>query len=392
MPPPAPTYDPSGIEYYTIPDFHFSNGTTLHDVKVAYREYNRDAASSAGTVLIPTCYAGFINTTLTFTNNDGALSKYHVVVVAMLGNGESASSSNKSFFPGPGELRYPDVVRAQHSLVVNQFGISAQHPLEAVIGFSMGGQQAYHWSVMFPTLTRRAVAICSAARTSLHNYAFLEGPIAALTNSIDYVAWRAMKEKSARGEAVGAHLKEVVPKRGLRAFARAYAAWLTSPQWFRDRLFRTDSMGTVEDWMQVREQGYMLWDAEDLLVLARMWQMGDVGSVYKEKGDGNGEGRGEEQETSNTGDSQQQSRLGGAVPDDERFVKALQSITSRVLLMPCRTDQYFPPEDSEFEMKHLKNARLAVIESSWGHMAGGGANPKDVEFMNEQIARFMEEE
>ncbi|KAL2400979.1 hypothetical protein ABEF95_001820 [Exophiala dermatitidis] len=395
MPPPAPTYDPSGIEYYTIPDFHFSNGTTLHDVKVAYREFNRSAASSAGTVLIPTCYAGFINTTLTFTTgNTSALSKYHVVVVAMLGNGESASSSNKSFFPSPGELRYEDVVRAQHLLVTQQFGISAQHPLEAVIGFSMGGQQAYHWAVMYPSLTKRVVAICSAARTSLHNYAFLEGPIAALTNSIDYVAWRAMKEKSARGEAVGAHLKEVVPKRGLRAFARAYAAWLTSPRWFRDRLFVSDVNGvnTVEDWMQVREQGYMLWDAEDLLVLARMWQMGDVASVERQ----NGEGEEGEQKSGNANGGQQEnlglSQLGGAVPDDERFVKALQSISARVLLMPCRTDQYFPPEDSEFELKHLKNARLAVIESCWGHIAGGGANPKDVEFMNEQIARFMEEE
>ncbi|EXJ94737.1 hypothetical protein A1O1_03134 [Capronia coronata CBS 617.96] len=386
MAPTPPTYDPTGIEFYEIPDFTFSNGTTLHDVRVAYRSYN--ASSDAGVVLIPTCYGGFINTTLTFTKGpNNALAKYHVVVVAMLGNGESSSPSNKAFFPDPGELRYPDVVRAQHQLLTKHLGITS---LEAVIGFSMGGQQAYHWAVMYPEFTKRIVAICSSARTSLHNYAFLEGPVTALTSSIDYVAWRAMKEKKARGEPVGANLQDVVPKRGLRAFARAYAAWLTSARWFRDREFASPALGenavkSVEDWMLLREAGYMLWDAEDLLALARMWQMGDVGSVVGFKSE---DGTDKEKKEGMGG---QLTQLGGAVPDDDLYVKALQSIKARVLLMPCRTDQYFPPEDSEIEMKYLKDPRLAVIESSWGHIAGGGANPKDIEFMNGQIAKFMQE-
>ena len=108
----APAYDSTGIEYYTIPTFKFSCGTTLHDVKVAYRSINPQ--SKAGVVLIPTCYGGFINTTLNFSSPPhDSLSAYHVVVVAMLGNGESSSPSNKSMFPRPGELRYSDVVRAQ---------------------------------------------------------------------------------------------------------------------------------------------------------------------------------------------------------------------------------------------------------------------------------------
>ena len=57
--------------------------------------------------------------------------------------------------------------------------------------------------------------------------------------------------------------------------------------------------------------------------------------------------------------------------------------------MPSRTDQYFPPEDSEVEMKYLKRGTLSVIESVWGHVAGGGGNLKDVEFINEQIGRFL---
>lgn len=368
---PAPDYDLTGIEYYEIPDFSFSNGTTLHDVKVAYRSYN--ASSTAGMVLIPTCYSGLINTTLTFTTAPfDALAGYHVVVVAMLGNGESSSPSNKPFFPEPGELRYADVVRAQHALVTQHLNCGTEG-LEAVVGFSMGGQQAYHWGVMYPGFVKRVVAICSAARTSLHNYAFLEGPISALASSIDYIAWRAMKEKVARGEGIGVNLKEVVPKRGLRAFARAYGAWLTSAAWFRDREFANPplSAASIDDWMAMREEGYLAWDAEDLLVLARMWQVGDVGCVLPGK--------------------EKVVPLGGALADrdDDAYRAALASIQAKVLLMPCRTDQYFPPADSEIEMKHLKNGTLAVIESTWGHIAGGGAHDTDTEFMNKQIADFM---
>ena len=56
------------------------------------------------------------------------------------------------------------------------------------------------------------------------------------------------------------------------------------------------------------EKNFEEWDAEDLLVLARMWQAGDVGSL---RADGDVEG-------------------------------ALEEISARVLVMPCRTDQYFP--------------------------------------------------
>ena len=365
----AADYDSSGIEYYSIPSFAFSNGTTLHDLKIAHKHIN--PSSTSGVVLIPTCYAGLINTTLTFTNppND-CLSKYHVIIVAMLGNGESASPSNKQFFPEPGELRYQDQIHAQYRLLTEHLKVEK---LEAVIGFSMGGQQAYHWAVMYPDFIKRIVVICSSARTSPHNYAFLEGPINALTSSIDYIAFRAMKEKVARGEDVGAKLREVKPKRGLRALTRAYGAWLTSTTWFRERYWgqREGGLGfkSVEEWMASREEGYLAWDAEDLLVLARMWQMGDVSTAMPEAGE--------------------LSQLGGAPGDDEKYKEALGSIKAWALIMPCQSDQYFPPEDGEIECKYLKLGVYEPIPSIWGHTAGGGLNPKDTEWMNEKIGRFM---
>jgi len=125
----------------------------------------------------------------------------------------------------------------------------------------------------------------------------------------------------------------------------------------------------------------MVWDADDLLVLARMWQMGDVGLVGPQTQ------AKEEAEV----EGQVLAQMGGPIPDDGLYQKALAGIQAKVLLMPCRTDQYFPPEDSEIEMQHLQHGTLAVIESTWGHVAGGGLNPKDTEFMNGQIARFLNE-
>lgn len=356
--------DPTGVKYHTIPSFTFLSGTTLHDVKVAYRSYNED--STAGAVLLPTCMSGRINTTLTFNEKpNDCLSKYHIIVVAMLGNGESSSPSNKSFFPAPGSLHYEDVVKAQYHLVTEGLKLKS---LEAVIGFSMGGQQAYHWAVMYPDFVKRMVGICTSARTSPHNYAFLEGPIAAMTNAMDYVAWKQIQQKIANGEEVGPHLKEVRPTKALSAFRRTYAPWLTSAKWFSDREWQKKlGFKTLEDWLVQGEKNGQDWFADDLLIKARMWQLSDIGKTKRGV----------------------VSELGCAPGDDEAFADALSSIQAKVLLMPCRTDQYFPPEDNEDEMKHLKQGTLEVIESTWGHIAGGGANSDDTVFMNSKIAEHM---
>ena len=48
------------------------------------------------------------------------------------------------------------------------------------------------------------------------------------------------------------------------------------------------------------------------------------------------------------------------------------------------------PEDSEIEVRYLKDkGELAVIETIWGHIAGGGANEEDTKWMNEKIADFL---
>ncbi|KAG0646168.1 Homoserine O-succinyltransferase [Hyphodiscus hymeniophilus] len=263
----------------------------------------------------------------------------------MLGNGQSTSPSNDAQFPSDYSLRYEDNIHAQYALT-QHLGIKS---LEAVIGFSMGAQQAYYWAVMHGSgaepFVKSAVAICGSAKTSGHNYAFLEGPITALETSIDYDGGK-YKEKG------------VVPTKGLRAFGRAYAAWLTSSEWFRQDLYKQWlGVGSLKEWMYPPEGkgSFESWDAEDLLTLAREWQAGDVGAVG---GDGD-------------------------------YRKALEGITARVLVMPCETDQYFDVKDGENEVKYLKKGTFMPIPSIWGHIAGGGANEADVAWMDGKIGEFL---
>ena len=71
------------------------------------------------------------------------------------------------------------------------------------------------------------------------------------------------------------------------------------------------------------------------------------------------------------------------------FVRALGAITARAIVIPGRTDLYFPPEDSAYEVDHIADAELRTIPSVWGHYAGGPANPEDAAFVNARLAELL---
>jgi homoserine O-acetyltransferase/O-succinyltransferase len=75
---------------------------------------------------------------------------------------------------------------------------------------------------------------------------------------------------------------------------------------------------------------------------------------------------------------------------DGNFAKALGAIKARAFVMPCRTDLYFPPEDSEIEVGLMPNAELRVIPSIWGHAAGAlGINKPDAAFIDNCLKELL---
>lgn len=60
-------------------------------------------------------------------------------------------------------------------------------------------------------------------------------------------------------------------------------------------------------------------------------------------------------------------------PYNGDFKAAMQGIKAKTLVLPCKTDLYFPPEDSEIEVQNMQDGigKLKVFPSIWGHWAGG---------------------
>ncbi|HEY9817655.1 MAG TPA: hypothetical protein V6D20_17895, partial [Candidatus Obscuribacterales bacterium] len=71
------------------------------------------------------------------------------------------------------------------------------------------------------------------------------------------------------------------------------------------------------------------------------------------------------------------------------FEQALAAIKAKAIVMPGQTDLYFPPEDNEYEVKHMPNAEFVAIPSIWGHFAGGGINPVDTEFIDQHVKALL---
>jgi len=313
---------------------------------------------------MPTCFGGtlgsafllYYDVLLTFSETtssflyqgiDGSepvisLKEYHVIVCGLMGGSESSSPSNQaSPHDGPNfpKTTYEDNIRLQKALT-DSLGIKT---IYAYIGFSMGGQQAYHAVTLFPDWVERAVMLATSAKTSAHNWSFLEGPKTALLSSKDFN---------------DGHYTSP-PLVGTRAFKRVYSTWALCQAWFREKQWETLGYKSLEDYLEENWGGKGN-DANDLLQMTWTWQHGDITDYYPEdKGD---------------------------------LAKTLARIKARCIIMPARTDQYFPPEDSEFEIKHLKNAELAVIETIWGHVAGGGSGTKQYKiFIAEHVKKVLAE-
>ena len=215
--------------------------------------------------------------------------------------------------------------------------------LRAIIGFSMGAQQAFQWAVSYPMFADRIVATSGTAKTYGHGIVRLEGQLAAL-----------MADPEFKG---GDYTTP--PTKGLAAFGTVWAAWLYSQEWWRRELWKAGAPpGTtlsefIKSWPS-RFPGNN--DANNLILQVHTWEQHNVGDTPGFNGD---------------------------------VEKALASIKVPFLYMPSETDLYFPLTDAKYEKQFMKTVTFAPIPSIWGHPAGAGANPEDKAFLNTTIAKFL---
>src|SRR6185295_13531012 len=158
-------------------DVVLQSGITLKAAKIVYTTYGKLAADKSNAIVYPTSYSAQHSDIEWLIKPGGILdpSKYFVVIPNMFGIGLSTSPSNVA--PPLDKGRYPNVsvydnVMVQRRMMREVFGVEK---VKAVYGWSMGGQQAYHWGALFPESVGCIIALCTSAKTSEHNKVFLEG-------------------------------------------------------------------------------------------------------------------------------------------------------------------------------------------------------------------------
>ena len=328
----------TNLKIHKLENFILKSGVTIN-LELSYLTIGELNEKKDNVIIYPTRYAGthleqgyLIGEQLALNPKD-----YFIIIPNMFCNGVSSSPSNTiEPLNGPNFplITIQDNVTAQHNLITNLFGIEK---VKLVVGWSMGGQQAYQWATQYPNMVENIAAMCAHAKTSGHTHVFLEGMYAALTSDLN---WNEGNYKEQ-------------PNAGKTTMAMAWAGWALGQNWFREKLYLNDGYKSPQEVLdKLWKTIYYKRDANDLLAMIRTWQEHDISN--NEKYNGNIE-------------------------------EALSSIKANVVLMPGINDLYFPPEENKEELKSLENGKLEIIPSNYGHYAGAAKSKEDLDFVNNQI-------
>ena len=329
---------------FAIANIDLQCGATLSHANLVHKTYGELNSDKSNVILYPTSYGAQHSDIEWLIKPDGILdpTRYFIIIPNMFGNGLSSSLSNNpecKLAESGFYFTHLDNVRVQKQLL-DSLEIER---LALVYGWSMGAQQAYHWSALYPEMVERIAAICGTAKTTDHNKVFLQSLRTALTAD---PVWNGSKF-------------EGIPDRGIRAFSRIYASWAASQAYYREGIYYQFGYESLEDYL-IRgwEANYRKKDPHDYLAMIDTWLHCDVSNNPTYQGN---------------------------------YQQALQSITAKTLVMPATTDLYFPPEDCQAEANLICNAEYLPIPSIWGHRAGNPyQNSEDELFIKEAIKELLQ--
>ena len=333
---------PAASGIFDLGGLPLDSGGTLPGARLGWKTHGTLSPARDNAILYPTSY-GAQHPELEWLIGPGGVldpTRWFIVQVDQFGNGISTSPGNAPDYPAL--VTVADNVRAQ-ARMLDAWGIPH---LACAYGWSMGALQAYHWAALFPDRVGRIVVNCGVARTAAHNQVFLAGLMAVL-------------EAAPEWQGNGRFTAE--PRAALRAFARIYAGWALSQDFYRAGLhlaaLALGGLGApdlegflVDGW----ERRYDNKQAANLYAQLKTWHAADISN-------------------------------GGDLP------AALRAIRARVLLLPGETDLYFRIADNVAELPHLAHAELRPIPSIWGHRAGNPVqNPADQAFLRHAVHAWLE--
>jgi homoserine O-acetyltransferase len=327
---------------FQLGDFRLENDLILPHAFIKFATYGKLNKEKNNVLVLPSSYGADYRSYDFLIGSDKAIdtNQYFVILTQLFANGHSSSPSNtKAPFDGP---RFPnttilDNVKAQYALVHDYLNVKK---IKAVIGFSMGAQQAFQWAISYPNYVQSIIPFCGTAKTYPHGFARLEAAISTIEAD----------DKFNNGNYT------TQPIAGLKAWSLHWASWFLSQEWYRQEKFKTFGNKSVNAFLQARIEKDKDVDANDRIAQAKTWQSHDISKNTNFNGD---------------------------------IEKALSSIPCKVLYMPSLTDLYFPIAEVEYEKAFIKQVVYIPIPSIWGHLAGAGINPEDNLFLNKQIRSFL---
>jgi homoserine O-acetyltransferase len=322
-------------------NFKLEMGETLPNCRLLYKTHGKLNEKKDNAILFPHMWSGTSMSMEMFIGKGRPLDpdKYFIILPGQFGNGFSSSPSNtptphdRGAFP---HVTIGDDVIAQHRLVHDHFGITK---LELVLGWSMGAQQTYEWSVRYPDMVKRAAPFGGTAKVTDHNYLWVKSHEDALKSDPNF-------NNGFYKDSADCHV-------GIRRHSQLWGVMGLCHAFYREQVWKDIGFNSTKDFQHGFWDNYFLpMDPNNLNCMSWKWRHGDVSRHTN----GN-------------------------------LKEALEKIKAKTYVVAFSHDMLFPVEDCENEQKMIPNSKLYIVETLWAHfgMFCVSSNEKD------QIDRIVSE-
>jgi homoserine O-acetyltransferase len=318
-------------EEFNLGNFELENGAVLADCKQAYVTFGKLNPQKDNAIVFTIMFSGSHMYMAPLVGPGKAIDtdKYFVIMPDLLGNGISTAPSNTAgpysmgAFP---HLTIGDMVRAQHQLVTEKFGITE---IQMVTGWSMGGQQVFEWAVRYPDMVKRAAPIGASLKACPWNKILTDLVMNTLRNDPNFNN--------------GFYTEPHACQAGLRNLGRLFSLIAASKEMYQGEHWRRMGFTSLEDFERRIWEGHFLpMDPNNLITMAWAWQHADAS--LNTEGD---------------------------------LVKAQKAIKAKMWPIVFTEDMMFDESDIVEQCVHIKDCKICRVPSHWGHFATLGLFPED---------------
>jgi homoserine O-acetyltransferase len=321
-------------ELVDIGDLLLEEGGCIPNCVLAVATFGELNHEKSNAILIPTWYSGTSKIVEQLYIGEGRAldpSEYFIIIVNQIGNGLSTSPSNAledingARFP---LVRIGDDVRAQYRLLTEHYGLES---LALVFGGSMGAQQTYEWAVRYPDFVKRAAPLAGLAKTTEHDFIFVETLMEAIESDPEF-------------------------KEGIARHARLWTVMGWSTDFFAQKRHMKLGYATIQAFVtDFMVEYFAPMDPNNLLRMAWKWQRADVSRCA-------------------AGD----------------LSAALSRIKAKTFVMPITHDMFFTVNDCHFEQQMIPGSDFRPIESIDGHLSLFGTDSDMLQALDANLKELLD--